>query len=104
MWNDSCETLSKLLSNSVSIEIYEGNSLNVTEIFLYMIVLIRISRKTQELQFTMNVIGVSQLDVSEVRVKFYLILCTLKIPNLDAFTEIYELWVALDNHSQLVVR
>lgn len=42
-------TLSKLLLNRVLIEIHRENLLNVTEIFLYMIVLVRISRKTQEL-------------------------------------------------------
>lgn len=69
-----------------------------------MIILGRVSGKTQELQLTMNVIGVPQLDISEVRVKFYLILRTLKIPNLDAFTEIHELRMIPYNHSQLVVK
>jgi len=78
--------------------------LDVTKIFFYVNILRRISGKAQELQFTMNVIGVPQLDVSEIRVKFYLILRTLKIPNLDAFTEIHELWMALHDHSQLVVK
>lgn len=68
-----------------------------------MVVLSRIGGKAQELQFTMNVIGVPQLDVSEVRVEFYLIFRTLEIPNLDAFTEIHELGMALHDHSQFVV-
>lgn len=68
-----------------------------------MIVLSRVGGKAQELQFTMNIIGVPQLDVSEVRVEFYLIFCTLEIPNLDAFTEIHEFWMTLHNHSQFVV-
>lgn len=68
-----------------------------------MIVLSRVRGKAQELQFTMNVIGVPQLDVSEVRVEFYLILRTLEIPNLDAFTEIHELRMALHDLSQFVV-
>lgn len=69
-----------------------------------MIVLSRVGGKAQELQFTMNVIGVPQLDVSEVRVEFYLILRTLEIPNLDAFTKIHELRMALHNHSQFAVK
>lgn len=68
-----------------------------------MVVLSRVGGKAQELQFTMNVIGVPQLDVSEVRVEFYLILRTLEIPNLDAFTEIHELGMALHDPSQFVV-
>lgn len=68
-----------------------------------MVVLSHVSGKAQELQFMMNVIGVSQLDVSEVRVEFYLILLTLEIPNLDAFTVIHEFLMALHDRSQLVV-
>lgn len=79
------------------------HSLDVAKIFLYMVVLSRVGGKAQELQFTMNVIGVPQLDVSEVRVEFYLILRTLEIPNLDAFTKIHELRMVVHDHSQLVV-
>lgn len=68
-----------------------------------MIILGHVSRKAQEPQITMNVIGVPQLDVSEVRVGFYLILCTLKIPILDAFTQIHELRMISHDHSQFVV-
>jgi len=68
-----------------------------------MVVLSCVGGKAQELQFMMNVIGVPQLDVSEVRVKFYLILLTLEIPNLDAFTVTHELRMALHDRSQLVV-
>lgn len=68
-----------------------------------MIILGHVRRKAQEPQFTMNVIGVPQLDVSEVRVGFYLILRTLEIPILDAFTQIHELWMIPHNHSQFVV-
>lgn len=69
-----------------------------------MIVLSRVGGKAQELQFTMNVIGVPQLDVSEVRVGFYLVFCTLEIPNLDAFTEIHEFRMTLHDRSQFVVK
>lgn len=68
-----------------------------------MVVLGHVSRKAQEPQFTMNVIGVPQLDVSEVRVGFYLILRTPEIPSLDAFTEIHELRMILHDHGQFVV-
>lgn len=68
-----------------------------------MIILGHVSRKAQEPQFTMNVIGVPQLDVSEVRVGFYLILRTLEIPILDAFTQIYKLRIIPHDHSQFVV-
>lgn len=68
-----------------------------------MVIFSHVGGKAQELQFMINVIGVSQLDVSEVRVKFYLILRTLEIPNLDAFTEIHKLRMTLNDHSQLVV-
>lgn len=68
-----------------------------------MVILGHVSREAQEPQFTMNVIGVPQLDVSEVRVGFYLILRTLEIPNLDAFREIHKLRMILHDHGQLVV-
>lgn len=68
-----------------------------------MVIFGRVSRKAQESQFMMNVIGVPQLDVSEVRVEFYLILRTLEIPILDAFTKIHELRMIPHNHSQFVV-
>lgn len=77
--------------------------MDVAKIFPYMIVFSRVGGKAQELQFTMNVIGVPQLDVSEVRVEFYLILCTLEIPNLDAFTEIHKFLMTLYDPSQFVV-
>jgi len=69
-----------------------------------MVVPSRVGGKAQELQSMMNVIGVPQLDVSEVRVEFYLILRTPEIPNLDAITEVQELRMALHDHGQLVVR
>lgn len=60
--------------------------------------------EAEEIQFAMNIIRVPQLDISEVRVEFYLILRTPEIPNLDAFTQIHELRVALHDHGQPVVR
>lgn len=69
-----------------------------------MVVLGNVSREAQEPQFMMNVIGVPQLDVSEVRVGFYLSLLTLEIPSLDAFTEIHQLRIVVHDRGQLVVR
>lgn len=68
-----------------------------------MVVLRCVGREAQESQFTVTVIGVPQLDVSEVRVEFCLIFRTLEIPSLDAFTEIHEFRIVLHDHGQPVI-
>lgn len=63
-----------------------------------MVVPCCVGREAEESQFTVFMIGVPQLDVSEVRVEFCLIFRTPEIPSLDAFTEIHELRVTLHDH------